>query len=106
MSRWSFVTRRASARDRQGLILVIAAFLAVVLIGMVAFGVDIGYIVLTRTEAQKAADATAYAAAGQLVNGASASQTEGLKFLGLNPVGGRTLGTSNAQFEFGTWDET
>jgi Flp pilus assembly protein TadG len=106
MIRSSLFNRRESLACRRGLIFVLAAFLMIVVIGMVAFGVDIGYIVLTRTELQKAIDATAFAAGAQLVNGTAAAQTEGLKYLALNPVGGRTLGATDANFEFGSWDPT
>ncbi len=104
MVRPSLCTRRKLPAERRGLLFVLAAFLMVVIIGMVAFGVDVGYIVLTRTELQKAVDATAYAAGSQLVAGTAAATTEGLKYLALNNVGGRTLGASSTKFEFGTWD--
>jgi Flp pilus assembly protein TadG len=42
--------------------------MVIVLIGMVAFAVDTGYVVLTRTELQSAADAAALAGADPLMN--------------------------------------
>jgi hypothetical protein len=93
MNRLSLSRRNACAR-RRGAMVVLAMIVMVVLIGMVAFGVDVGYIVLTRTELQKTVDSTA------------AAQAEGLKYLALNPVGGRTMTASNAKIEFGTWDST
>jgi Flp pilus assembly protein TadG len=53
---------------RRGAIAPFAAILVVVLIGMVAFAVDTGYIVLTRTELQSAADAAALAGADPLMS--------------------------------------
>ena len=46
-------------RSRRGTVVVLAAFLMVALVGMVAFAVDIGYITLTKAEVQNAADSAA-----------------------------------------------
>ena len=48
-------------KSRRAVTLVLAAFLMVVMIGLVAFGVDVGRITLTRTQLQVAADASALA---------------------------------------------
>jgi len=53
--------------DRQGAVTVIAAIFCVVLLGMVAFAVDLGYVLTVRTELQRSADAAALAAAADLV---------------------------------------
>ena len=50
--------------SRKGAILVLSALLMVFILGMVAFAVDIGYILCARTEAQRAADSGALAGAG------------------------------------------
>jgi Flp pilus assembly protein TadG len=47
-----------------------AAVLMIFLLGMIAFAVDMGWIVLSETELQHAADAAALAGAEQLMNGA------------------------------------
>ena len=62
------VTRRRS-RSRRGAIAVLGALLMVVVLGMVAFAVDLGYIAATQSELQNAADAAALAGAGPLMNG-------------------------------------
>ena len=49
-------------QDRRGAISVLAALLAVVLLGMVAFAVDTGYILSNNQELQRTADAAALAA--------------------------------------------
>jgi Flp pilus assembly protein TadG len=54
---------------RQGAIAPLAAVLAVFLIGMVAFAVDIGWIVLSKTNLQNTADSAALAGADPLMNG-------------------------------------
>ncbi len=59
--------RRPSAR-RRGAIAVLAAVMLIVVFAMVAFAVDVGYLLLARSEAQRSADAAAMAAAWELVN--------------------------------------
>jgi Flp pilus assembly protein TadG len=52
---------------RQGVILPLAALLLIVILGMAAFAVDIGYMVYAESELQNAADAAALAGAPQLM---------------------------------------
>jgi Flp pilus assembly protein TadG len=61
------MTRYPFAR-RSGAIVPFAAFLLVVMIAMVAFAIDTGWIVTARTELQSAADAAALAGADPLMN--------------------------------------
>jgi Flp pilus assembly protein TadG len=49
-------------QNRKGAITILAALLSIVLIGMVAFSVDIGYILTAKEELQRTADASALAA--------------------------------------------
>jgi len=51
---------------RRGAIIPLGAVLMIPLMGMLAFAVDTGYIVMARSELQNAADAAALAAAEQL----------------------------------------
>ncbi|MEX0612061.1 MAG: TadE/TadG family type IV pilus assembly protein [Pirellulales bacterium] len=60
------MTRKSSNRLRRGAIVPLVAVILVVLIGMVAFSVDIGYILVARTEAQNAADSAALAGIARL----------------------------------------
>jgi len=98
--------REQGPRKRRGKIVVMAAFLLIFMMGMVAFGVDVGYMALTKTELQCSTDAAALAGAGELVNGTAAAQTAALSFLGSNKAGGHTLTSSNATFQFGNWNNT
>ena len=54
--------RRLRPQDRRGAISVLAAPLAVVVLAMVAFSVDTGYILSNKQELQRTADAAAMAA--------------------------------------------
>ena len=53
--------RRQCHNSRKGTISILAAILAVVLVGMVAFCVDIGYVLSAKEELQRTADAAALA---------------------------------------------
>lgn len=60
---------RPQGRVRRATIAPLTAVLLVPLLGMVAFAVDMGWIVLVQTDLQNAADSAALAAASQLTNG-------------------------------------
>ena len=50
-------------RSRRGATLVLAVIFIVVLLGVIAFSIDLGYVVLVRTQLQVAADSSALASA-------------------------------------------
>jgi Flp pilus assembly protein TadG len=59
--------RNANTYDsRQGTVAVLACFLMIGMLGLVAFAVDLGYMANSQTELQRTADATALAACEQL----------------------------------------
>jgi Flp pilus assembly protein TadG len=68
-------------RERRGAITILAAIMSIVLIGMVAFCVDIGYVLSAKEELQRSADSSALAACweyGQkLVKGYNSSSAMG-----------------------------
>ena len=53
--------RQSFSKSRRGAISVLAALLVIVLVGMIAFCVDIGYVLTAKEELQRTADATALA---------------------------------------------
>ena len=55
-------------RQRRGAVLVLAALFMVVMLGMVAFAVDFGYLTMARTELQRSADAAAIAGCWELMD--------------------------------------
>jgi Flp pilus assembly protein TadG len=55
-------------KTRRGAVAPLTAILMIVLIGMAAFAVDIGWMVVAQSELQDAADAAALAGAGQLMS--------------------------------------
>jgi len=62
------MVQHSARRCRRGAVAPMAALLLMVLVGMMAFAVDIGWVALTRSELQHAADGAALAAAGQLLD--------------------------------------
>jgi Flp pilus assembly protein TadG len=65
-----------SRRSRRGAIVVLAALMILVLLAMVAFAVDIGCLMVARSELKRTADAAALAAAWELIDeGALAGDT-------------------------------
>jgi len=59
--------RSRNRRRRNGVILVLSAVMMVVVLALAAFAVDIGYVVLVRTELQAAADSAAMASTWDLL---------------------------------------
>ncbi len=61
---------------RRGNVLVLTAALMVVVLSMVAFAVDLGYLEVAKTELQRTADASAIAAAWELIRSETTSSTD------------------------------
>jgi len=90
--------------NRRGATLVLVALLIVFIIGICAFAIDLGYIMLVRTELQNAADSGALAGAGAMVQGQDAAEEEAVIFALLNDAPDRPLSADNVALEFGEWD--
>ena len=58
--------RRRGRRSRRAVTLILAALMMVFMLAMIAFALDIGYIVLVRTQLQVSADSAAMAAAASM----------------------------------------
>lgn len=76
---------------RKAAVTVLAAFLMVGMMGVIAVSVDVGYMCSVKCEMQRAVDAAAFAGAGALIEGSEAAQLEALDFMLRNPVGSRVL---------------
>lgn len=95
--------KRSRWWNRRGAILPMIAVLAIVLIGMIAFSVDVAYIQLTRCELRAATDAAAKAGAEALtrLQSESAARTAAKEVAALNTVAGRPLLLTDADLTFG-----
>lgn len=87
---------------RRGSIAILSACLLVVLLGMVAFAVDLGYIAYARTELQRTADACALAAAAELPDEAAA--TSAALAAGHSNSTQISLELDAGDVQFGYWD--
>ncbi len=66
---------RVKAQDRRGSVLILVASFMIVFMTIIAFAVDYGYLLVVRTDLQRAADAAALAAARDLTPDALGLQT-------------------------------
>jgi hypothetical protein len=76
----------------------------VLLMGFLAFGVDLGYILNTKTELQRATDAAALAGVSGFASGLGDAHQQASDFLTANLVGGRSLKRNEFRIELGRWD--
>jgi Flp pilus assembly protein TadG len=93
--------KRNLPRRRLGNIAILSCTLLAIMMGMVAFAVDLGYIAYARTELQRTADAVALAAAAKLPNTANARSVGIATSTSNSSTISPTLANSN--FEFGHW---
>ena len=116
--------RRAFISRRRGVVTVLVALLTIPFLGMVAFAVDIAWIVQSRSDLQNAADSAALAGAEQLMNGfvlyslpgqtqqstivttsETSAKTYAKNFAGYNTAGGvQSLALNDADIQFGFTD--
>lgn len=94
--------------SRRGATLVLIALMMVILVGMVAFGVEVGRMCLVRSQLQSAVDAGSLAASLQLKSDSSdvdAAIAVAEEFVQYNRVGWlATVPEEAIQVEAGTWD--
>ncbi|MFM7070918.1 MAG: TadG family pilus assembly protein, partial [Planctomycetota bacterium] len=90
-------------RRRRGTILALFVVMAVVLLGMVALTVDVGFIHTTRREAQVAADAAAMAAAAYVPTSTSQATSAAVTYAGYNEIAGSPITSASVEVQFGTW---
>lgn len=91
---------------RRGAILVLSALCLIVVIAFLAFSVDLGYMVVTESELQNAADAGALAGARALSGGRAAAVTAAQTWAGKNIAGGQSVSLASSDVEIGLWDNS
>ena len=96
--------RLRSHRARRGAIVVLAAFLIVAMLGMITFAIDVGVMVLLKTELQVAADSAAMAAAAVLGGENADPVGTAQEFAAYHRAGGKAVSLTSADVENGTWD--
>ncbi len=83
--------RRTKRPNRRGTVLVMAAFMMIVMMALLAMSVDLGYVTTVNSELKRATDAAALAGAGALVEGVELAHLEALKYHARNPVAGNQV---------------
>ncbi len=81
------VTQRSSRRPRRGAIIVLAAFLMIVMMAMLALSIDTGYMYTMQSQLDRAVDSAALAGAAALIEGTDVAHEEAIEYLIRNPVG-------------------
>ena len=84
--------------------MVLAAIILSVMVGMLAFAVDIGYLELSRTQLQAAADSSALAAAASVNLPRADMEAVAKRFADANVAAGRNVQLQSGDIEYGTWD--
>lgn len=96
---------RGKKRDRRASILVLSAFLLVVMIAILAFAIDLGYISLAKTQLQNAADSAALACAATMGQSASTGADTAIEYANKNYIGPHPVVVTNSDITYGTWDK-
>jgi hypothetical protein len=86
-------------RKPRGTVLVLAAFLMVVMLAILALSVDLGYMMVVRTELKRATDAAALAGAGVLIDGPEGAQANAMEYIARNPIGGKLVAEQEGWLE-------
>ncbi len=96
-----------SKQNRAGSALVLSVLVIVILFGMMAFAMDIGYLTMLKSETYSAVDAGSLAAASTLSKGRDAAKTAMYDFLSRNGVDAQSSANHDkvqVDLEFGSWD--
>lgn len=99
---------RAKRRRESGAIAVLMAFTMTIIMGFAAFGFDLSYVRLARTEMMNATDAATHAAAIALssTGDAGKAQENAISVAASNTVLGNSVLLTNADIGFGSYDFT
>jgi len=87
-------------------ITVFAAFLMILMLGMVAFAVDVGYMMVEQTQLQSAADSAAMAAAANMSGIQSNMLSAAQQYGGYYNAGGKAVSIASSDVQYGTWNST
>lgn len=96
------MSRYGKRHARRGNVLVLTAFLMLVLLAMLAFSIDLGYVFTVRNQLQAAADASALAAASRLANTSNVFP-EAQEFASYNMAAKRPVNLRSQDVEIGLW---
>ena len=91
---------------RRGAIVLLTAIFLMIAFVLLAFAVDIGFMVTTQAELQNAADAGALAGARRLMEGSQPARTAASTAAAANKSAGQAIAiVADEDIELGMWDE-
>jgi len=96
--------RKSRKPERRAATLVFMALMVTLLMAMLAFAVDVGYILLVRTQLQVAADSSAMAAAAQLIESEADVVATAQQFAGLHLAGNQDVELNASDVVKGLWN--
>jgi len=101
-----FLTARKQGKktSRRAVTLMFSVVMLLVLMGMIAFALDVGYMVLVRTQLQVAADSAAMAAAANMGRPYNEMVDEAKKFAAFHQAGSEHVQLKSSDIEMGIWD--
>ena len=102
------VSRRKRAvfsNQRRGAISVFAAFCLIIVIAFLAFSIDLGYLSVSESNLQNAADSAAVSAARALPDREAATNAA-IEWAAKNFAAGENVTLQPEDVEFGIWDDT
>ncbi|HEY6074000.1 MAG TPA: pilus assembly protein TadG-related protein, partial [Anaerolineales bacterium] len=93
------------AWNRRGAMLVLAATVMVLMLGFLAFAIDLSRLYAQKNQLQTAADAASIAAVIQLINDTTSVRTTASTYSQSNRVFGKSIAVPAADVVCGTWDD-
>ncbi|MFO0818988.1 MAG: VWA domain-containing protein [Pirellulales bacterium] len=91
---------------RKGSILVLSCFMLTLMLGMLAFTIDMGVMFVAREQAQCAADSAALAAGAYIPSSTTNAIASANRFAGYNMISNQPVGPESVEVNFGTWSYT
>lgn len=95
---------RIDRRHRSGVILVWSALMLVLLLGMLALIVDLGYACSVQASMQAVADSAALAGASGMSVSPAEARKRALEYVGKNPINGVPVAMMDSDVELGQWN--
>src|SRR5262249_8969431 len=106
----SMFVQRSQTTRRRGKVVVLFALMLSFLMVLLAFAVDVGWVTLSKNQLQNAADASALAAAADMINGQASAKTTAKAAASKNYAGGTDSGSAvtldDGDVVFGMWNST
>ena len=98
---------QARTSGRRGAVLIYITISLVALLGFIALAVDLGVVMVAKSQIQNAADAAAFAGARTLTGGANSNITQattnGQNVAAANVIMGKSISTTNVAMTFGAY---